>query len=334
MTERLNVALAMRDSVLPRMYPAERVAELERLANLTGVLTEFDSPAARAVLADVDVLVTGWGAPVVDREVLDAAPRLRAVLHSAGTVKPFIGDGVLERGIVVSSAAAANAVPVAEYTVAMIVLAGKKVLPLAARYRAVRQDFDAEAVAPGMGNYRTTVGIIGASKIGRMVIRMLKDYSFEVVVYDPYLSDDDATGLGVRAVGLDDLLSTSDVVSVHAPSLPSTQDLVDRRGIGLIRPGSTLINTARGEIVDQEALTERVIAGELYTILDVTVPWILEPEHPLYSSENALLTPHIAGSLGNELGRMTDSVLDELRRLSEGLPLAHAIDPAALAITA
>lgn len=334
MTERLNVALAMRDSVLPRMYPAERIAELEQLADVTGVLTEFDSPTARAVLADVDVLITGWGAPIVDLDVVDAAPRLRAVLHSAGTVKPYIGEGVLERGILVSSAAAANAVPVAEYSVAMIVLAGKRVLPLAARYRSVRQDLEAEAVAPGLGNYRTTVGIIGASKIGRLVIGMLQAYSFEVIVYDPYLGDDDAAALGVTAVGLDELLSTSDVVSVHAPSLPSTHDLVDRRGIGLMRRGSTLINTARGEIVDQDALTERVIAGELYAILDVTVPWILEPEHPLYSSENALLTPHIAGSQGNELGRMTDSVLEELRRLGDGRPLAHGIDQAALAITA
>lgn len=334
MIERLKVAFAMREAVLPRIFPADRRAGIEQIADVAGVLTEFDSPAALAVLAETDVLITGWGAPVVDLDVVRAAPRLRAVLHSAGTVKPYIGDGVLERGIKVSSAAAANAVPVAEYTVAMIVLAGKKVLPIAARYRESRTSFAADAVFPEMGNYDVRVGIVGASKIGRLVIGMLRSYDMEVVVYDPYLSVEDAASLGVVAVELDELLATSDVVSVHAPSLPSTLDLIDRRGIGLMRHGTTLVNTARGEIVDQVALTERVIAGEIYAILDVTVPWVLEQEHPLYSSENALLTPHIAGSQGNELGRLADSVLRELLRLSEDLPLEHGIDAAALAITA
>ncbi|WP_407361049.1 hydroxyacid dehydrogenase [Microbacterium sp. LBN7] len=334
MSRRPVIAFAMPESVRQRVFSARTMTEYAGVGEVAGQLTEFDSASARRILGDVEVLITGWGAPRLDAALLDAAPRLEAVLHAAGTVKPYLDRAVLDRGVRVSSAAAANAVPVAEYAVAMIVLAGKRVLPIARRYRDLQEDFDIEAAFPGMGNYGQRIGIIGASKIGRIVIDMLKAYTFEVVVYDPYLSDAEAAALGVASVPLDELLRTSDVVSVHAPSLPSTRDLVDARGIGMMRRGATLINTARGELVDQEALTRRVVDGELFAILDVTVPWILETDHPLYASEHALLTPHIAGSLGAELGRLSGSMLDELRRIARGEPLRHEIAPDLLAITA
>lgn len=328
------IAFAMQESVRQRVFPARVMREYEAAAEIAGFLTEFDSDAALAVLAGAEVLVTGWGAPRIDAAVLDAAPRLEAVLHAAGTVKPYLAPEVLERGVRVSSAAAANAVPVAEYAVAMIVLAGKRVLPIARRYQELQDDFDIEAAFPGMGNYGQRIGIIGASKIGRIVIDMLKAYTFEIVVYDPFLTDAEAAELGVTAVSLDELLRTSQVVSVHAPSLPSTRNLVDARGIELMPRGATLVNTARGEIIDQDALTRRVLAGELFAILDVTVPWILASDHPLYTSEFALLTPHIAGSLGVELERLAATMLDELRRFSRGEPLVHEIESELLSITA
>ncbi|SIO26062.1 hydroxyacid dehydrogenase [Agromyces cerinus] len=331
---RPRVAFAMAPEVRQRIFPDARMARFEEIADVLGSLSEFESDAARRMLAETDVLVTGWGAPFVDAAVLDAAPRLKAVLHSAGTIRPFLSDDVLERGIRVSTAAAANAVPVAEYTAAMIVLANKKVLPIAARYRALREEFDAEAAFPGMGNYGKRIGIVGASKIGRKVIELLRAYELDVVVYDPFLSQDDAAELGVGVVGLDELLSTSDVVSVHAPSLPATRNLIDARGIGLMRVGSTLLNTARGEIIDQDALTARVLAGELFAILDVTTPWVLATDHPLYAHEHVMLTPHVAGSLGVELGRLADVVHDELERLIDGRALAHEVEADRLSITA
>ncbi|MFE6995873.1 hydroxyacid dehydrogenase [Microbacterium sp. NPDC057659] len=334
MTARLSVAFAMSAVSLERVFPPERQAAIAEIAEIRGILTEFDSADALGVLAEVEVIVTGWGAPVVDLAVLDAAPRLRAVLHSAGSVKPYIAQAVLDRGVQVSSAAAANAVPVAEHAVAMIVLAGKRALPIAARYREVRAYFDIEAAFPGMGNFGNRIGIIGASKVGRLVLERLRAFEFEVVVYDPFLTDAEAADLGAVRVSLDELLATSDVVSVHAPLLPSTIDLIDRRGIGLMHPGATLINTARGEIIDQAALTERVVAGEIFAVLDVTTPEVLDADDPLYASDHAIVTPHIAGSMGRELGRLARSVRDELVRLSADEPLAHAIDARALAITA
>ena len=331
---RLRVAFAMSPETRERIFPDTQIARIGKIAEILGFLSEFESDASRRALAEADVLVTGWGAPYVDGAVLDAAPNLTAILHSAGTIKPFLSDEVLERGIQVSTAASANAVPVAEYTAAMIVLANKKVLPIAARYHALRAEFDVEAAFPGMGNYAKRIGIVGASKIGRKVIELLRPYALDVVVYDPFLVHRDAAELGVEVVGLDELLSTSDVVSVHAPSLQSTRNLIDARGIGLMRKGATLLNTARGEIIDQDALTARVVAGELFAILDVTTPWVLAADHPLYRHEHVLLTPHVAGSLGVELGRLAEVVHDELRRLIDGLPLVHEVEADRLSITA
>lgn len=331
---RKRVAFAMSDAALGRFFPAERMARFAEVADIVGIIDEVESDAARRVLEDAEVLVTGWGSPRIDTTTLDAAPALQAVLHAAGSVKAYVSEDLLGTGVRVSSAAAANAIPVAEYTVAMIVLANKAVLPIAAQYRALRTELDVEADHPALGNYGKRIGIVGASMIGRRVIEMLQDYALDVVVYDPFLDADEATRLGATLVDLDELMTSSDVVSVHAPSLPSTENLIGASQIALMPTGSTLINTARGEIVDQDALTERILRGELYAVLDVTVPWTLEPQHPLYTSDRVLLTPHIAGSLGTELGRLADSVLDELRRLSDDLPLQHEVPLQRFAITA
>lgn len=331
---RLRVAFAMSDAVRERVFPAARLAEFSEVANAIGFLTEYTSDAARETLAQTEVLITAWGAPELDAAALDAAPHLRAVLHAAGTVKPYLSEGVFSRGIRVSSAAAANAIPVAEYTVAMIVLANKRVLPIAARYRVERAALDVEAAFPGMGNYAKRVGIVGASTIGRIVMRMLRSYDLDVVVYDPFVSAEEAAEFSASKVELDELLRTSDVVSVHVPSLPSTENLIDAAGIRMLRDGATLINTARGEVIDQAALTDRVVDGEISAILDVTTPWILGEDHPLYTAEGAFLTPHIAGSLGTELGRLAETALSELQRLRSGQPLQYELSPERFLITA
>ncbi|MET3904558.1 hydroxyacid dehydrogenase [Paenarthrobacter sp. 4246] len=332
----LNVALAMPAHTARAVFPPRSLDPLEPALTLLSrePIQDFTTPEGRAVLAESDILITGWGCPMIDHTVLDAAPRLRYVLHAAGSVKHHIGDACWERGVQVSSAADANAIPVAEYTVAMIILANKRVLQIARALHTTRTDVLAEQLFPDMGNYRKRVGIIGASKIGRHVIRLLAPYELEVVVADPYLSPDEAAVLGVRLVDLEELVTGSDVVSLHAPSLPSTRNLMDAGLIERMQPGTTFINTSRGELVDQDALLARVERGDLYAVLDVTTPWVLPAGSPFYTHPNVLLTPHVAGSLGNELERMAASAVDEALRLSRGEPLRFPVRLEDLAFTA
>jgi phosphoglycerate dehydrogenase-like enzyme len=249
-------------------------------------------------------------------------PRLRAIVHAAGSVKGYLCPEVWTRGILVTTAADANARPVAEYTLAAILLAGKDVPALAASY--ARNP--AFRVIPGsedghdIGNYGRTVGIIGASRVGRQVIELLGALDFRVRLYDPHVRPDDPVLRRVERTGLVDLLRRSSIVSIHAPLLPDTKGILGSRELALMSPGSVLINTARGAILDHDALVDAVRDGGLRAILDVTEPEPLPADHPLRELPGVILTPHVAGSLGNELHRLGESVATELELFAAGQP--------------
>ncbi|MFI8872677.1 hydroxyacid dehydrogenase [Streptomyces sp. NPDC055243] len=324
---RPRTALAMaRDAATAVLGPGA-LAALGQVCDLEPdtVLDDFTTERARSVLRDVEVLVTGWGCPPLDAAALAAAPRLRAVVHTAGSVRGHITPECWERGIEVSSAAAANALPVAEYTVAMILLSGKQVLERAREFKATRRRDEWLGLSHGVGNYGRGVGILSASMIGRRVIELLRPYDLQVLLHDPYVSDEEAKALGVRPVGIRELFANSDVVSVHTPLLPATRGLVGRELIAVMRHEAVLINTARGAVLDQDALTEAALAGRIRAVLDVTDPEVLPPEHPLWECDNVMITPHLAGSQGNEWGRLADLAVAELGRWAAGDGFAHAV---------
>ncbi|MFG2846989.1 hydroxyacid dehydrogenase [Kitasatospora sp. NPDC048296] len=319
----------MQPGLVERLFDRRTLTRLTQLAELDPglVLDDFTTSEARAALGDAEVIVSSWGCPPLDRAVLDAAPRLRAVIHAAGSVKHHITDACWERGIQVASAAWANALPVAEYTVAAVLFANKQVLRSSADYRELRAGYDILAAYGTAGNYRRTVGIVGASQIGRRVLELLRPYDLDLLLHDPYLDPDEAGALGARLVPLDELCALSDVVSVHAPQLPETRGLISRHRLAMMKDGTTLVNTARGALIDQDALTGELVTGRLSAVLDVTDPDVPPEDSPLYELPNVLLTPHVAGSLGTELHRMAVAAADELACYAAGLPFAHPVLP-------
>lgn len=334
--EILNVALAMGPGVAPRIFSAGRLESLNSGLRLLSPepMQEFNSSRSRGLLAETDILITGWNCATVDAAVLDTAPRLRHILHAGGTVKHHVDHECWTRGVQVSTAADANAIPVAEYALAMILLANKRVLQIARTLHTEKSPIEPDGLFPDMGNYGKRVGIIGASKIGRHVLRLLKPFDLDVVVADPYLSPEDAAALGVQLVGLEELVESSDVVSLHAPSLPTTLNLINAGLIARLRPGATFINTARGELVDQDALLARLERHELFAVLDVTTPWVLPADSGFYTNPNVLLTPHLAGSLGNELERLAATAVAEAHRVARGEQLLFPVQVEDLAFTA
>ncbi|MER6081245.1 hydroxyacid dehydrogenase [Streptomyces sp. NPDC001833] len=331
MPERPQAVFAMTAQNVPHIFPPEVLARLRECVEIdpTLVVHDFADPGVRETLARTEVLVTGWGCPVLDTAALDAAPKLRAVLHAAGSVKGFTTPEVWRRGIVVSSAAAANALPVAEYTLAMILLAGKDVFAFRDLLR-TRRTFPYGDIVPGIGNFHRRVGIVGASRIGRRLVELLRPYDLSVTLADPYVDEAEAARLGVPLLPLDDLLRTSDIVSVHAPQTPETRHLLGARELGLMPDGSVLINTARGSLLDHDALIAELRTGRLTAILDVTDPEPLPADSPLFDLPNAFLTPHLAGSQGNEVARLGLTVVEEAGRLLTGAGLLHAVDQSAL----
>ncbi|MFJ9154134.1 hydroxyacid dehydrogenase [Streptomyces sp. NPDC102270] len=330
-----SAVFAMNPVHLPELLPPHLMAQLEKLVRIdsTLVVQDFSEPAARAALAEAEVLITGWGCPHIGAEALAVAPRLHTVLHAAGSVRSLIGEEAWQRGLTVSSAVQANALPVAEYTLAVILFAGKDAFSLRDRFR-TEHVYPAPTDFADVGNLGRRVGVIGASRVGRRVLELLRPFDFSVSLYDPYVDETEAAALGAVPLSLEDLLRTSDIVSLHAPDIPQTYRMLDRDRLTLIRDGGVLINTSRGALIDPEALTDELVSRRISAVLDVTEPEPLPAGSPLYQLPNVVLTPHIAGSLGNELERLGRTVVDELARLASGLQLAHAIRRADLTISA
>jgi len=289
-------------------------------------IRDFSTAEARALLAETEILVTGWGCPMIDAAVLDAAPKLRMIAHAAGSVKHFIAPEVFKRGVFVTNAADANAVPVAEFTLAAILFANKQAFRFHRDYArkrsfiGVSEHYDGEA-----GNWEKRVGIIGASRIGRRVIELLRPFGVEILLHDPLLDASKARRMGVTLVPLEELMASCDTISIHAPLLASTRGMIDAGMLARMRDGATLINTARGGIVDGEALQAELVSGRLWAILDVTEPETPPTDSPLYTLENVLMTPHIAGAIGNERHRLGRLAVEEIERYLAGEPLRHSV---------
>ena len=339
MLHRPAVLLAMRPALRPLLFDADAELRLARAAAAGPgpAVDDLSSAEVADRLAAAEVLVTGWDCPVLDADVLRRAPRLRAVIHAAGSVKHHVTPACWDRGLLISSAVAENAVPVAEYTLAMVIMSGKR---LPALERAFRRDRDGRdwqhwsESFPDLGMYRRTVGVVGCSRVGRRVIELLRELDVTVLVHDPYLPESELRALGAIPTGLDELVAAGDVVSLHAPATEETRHLMDRRRLALLRDGATLINTARGSLVDTEALIAELRTGRIDAVLDVTEPDPLPADSPLFDLPNVTLTPHVAGSLGGELHRMGAFAVAEVERYAAGRPLAGPVHREQLASSA
>ncbi|PRY59537.1 phosphoglycerate dehydrogenase-like enzyme [Glycomyces artemisiae] len=321
MADRLPALFAMDPVHLPRLFPEPLMRRLRAVLDIDPALVA-ERYEGFAPLADAEVVVSGWGAPRLDAAALERAPRLHTVLHAAGSVKPLVADAGWER-LAVSSAADANALPVAEYTLAAILLAGKGVFALREAFRADRS-FALGYIHPEVGNFGRTVGIVGASRIGRRVLELLRPFDFRILLADPYVED--AGVLGAELVDLDLLVAEADIVSLHAPDLAETAGLLGAERFAAMKDGAVVINTARGRLVDTDALIAELATGRISAVLDVTHPEPLPADSPLFSLPNVFLTPHVAGSQGNELARMGLYIVEEAERLAAGRPLAHLVD--------
>lgn len=265
--------------------------------------------------SDVEYIFSSWGMAVLtEDEIRKYLPSLKAVFYAAGTVQYFARP-FLNLGIKVFSAWAANAVPVAEYTCAQIILANKgffKSFPLAGAGKRSEACAEFEHFP---GNYGAKVGIIGAGMIGRLVIQMLKERALKIEVFDPFLPDECAEALGVEKVSLERLFSECNVVSNHLANNEQTKNMLGGKLFEAMLPYSTFLNTGRGaQVVESELIEVLKKRPDITAILDVTDPEPPEADSGFYSLPNCILTPHIAGSSGEEVKRMAVYMLEEFEK--------------------
>lgn len=324
---RPRIALAMMEGMLGYAVHDEHLDRLAEVGELLSrdAVTDFADPRHADVLARAEVLVGHWGCPTLTPAALATMPELRMFAYAAGTVKWQLTDAVWERDLLVTSAAAANAVPVAEFAAAAIVLANKGLCWLSARERDPSLPVPIDTTR--IGNLGKRVGLVGASHVGRLTRQLLAPHDLEVAFADPYLDEGEATRLGARKLELDELCAWCDVLSIHAPDTPETKGMIGAPQLALLRDGTPIVNTARGALIDQRALEAELVAGRLQAILDVTDPEPLPEDSVLRRLPNVILTPHVAGAIGEETVRLADLAVEEVRRYAAGEPPLHPVAP-------
>ena len=270
-----------------------------------------------------EYIFSTWYMPeFTEEEITRCFPKLTAIYYAAGTVKYF-AEPFLKKDIRVFTAASANGIPVAEYATSQIMLANKGYFQAQRGYKWPiwhRGYFKARGFAERKyGNYGSKVGLLGCGAIGSKVVELLKSYKISVCVYDPYLTDERSTTLGVTKVSLEEMFRTCDVVSNHLPDIPETRGIINYELLSSMKPMATFINTGRGAQVDEKALNKVLRQHkDMCALLDVSSHEPLWPWSPLYWRKNCFLTPHIAGSLSYEEERMVEYMVQAYRDTLEG----------------
>jgi len=309
---------------LSLIYSPQQQSDIGELVTLVGAARSADEVRQQPNhLAEVQMIFSGWGGPCLDESLLDAATDLQIVFYGAGSIRQVMTDAAWQRGVRITSAYGINAIPVAEFAVSQIIFC----LKLGWQHVLATSNEPKWERLPNMpGAYGSTVGIVGLGQIGARVCRMLQDYDVRVIAYDPYKSEASAAKMGIELVQLDTIFTQSDVVSLHAPELPDTNQMITRAHLESMKPAASLINTARGALIDQRAMIEVFRRrSDLVAVLDVTDPEPPEANSPLWDLPNVVLLPHIAGSMDRECWRMGGSMVDELRRFLTGRPLEGEI---------
>ena len=313
---------------IDRIYPEDLKDRLRARGSLYPVPIghhNFHDPEPAAALREAEYAFSTWGMPIFTQEEIgESMPNLKAVFYGAGTVQGFARP-FLNLGIQVASAWVANGVPVAQYTLAQILLANKGFYQSMAQ---IKTDRTGAGHFSGQfpGNYRVRVGLLGIGAIGTMVAELLMPFGFEVLAFDPFLSDEKAAALRIRKAELAEIFSTCQTISNHLANLPATVGILNREHFDRMLPLATFINTGRGAQVVEADLAAALSAVPTRTaVLDVTWPEPMAPDNPLHQLPNVFLTPHIAGSSGQEVVRMGEWMVQEWERMQAGEPLRYGV---------
>ncbi len=311
------IAVTIGRKYYKRMISPESIKIMETFADVrhTGTEDPADKEEMKRLLTGADACITSWEVAPLNREVIDAADRLKAVVHMGGSVKRLVSDELFEKGVKVFGASPVLAETVAETALGFMIMGMKKSWVIAAEVKGgAWRDYPSWPPRELRGK---TVGIIGASQVGRHVIKLLKPFHVEILVYDPYLTDTDADSLGVKRVELEKLAAESDIISLHAPVNDKTTRMMNDSLFKIMKDDALIVNTARGSLIDEPAMIRELSAGRFYAVLDVSDPEPPAPESPLRKLSNVTLFPHFAGCI-EDCSDMSLRAAEELRRFFAG----------------
>lgn len=305
----------------------ERIGDLTDLYPHVVTTGNFDDHAG--TISDVEVIFGAWGIPRFTDHHFSCMPNLKAVFYAAGNVKAF-AEPLIRRNIILVSAWDINAIPVAEMCLSQILLSLRGYFRATRRYRDIKTG-EAKSF-PRSGVFGETVGLIGLGKIGVRLRRLLAGYPVKVVAYDPFLTPERAEELDVEPVSLNQVFERSLVVSNHTPDLDSTRGVLMATHFEAMRDGATFINSGRGaQVVEEDLIRVLSARPDLTALLDVTSPEPPPDHSALWDLPNVIISPHIGGTIGNEVVRLADCVIEEFERWTAGRPLKYRVTSEVLA---
>ena len=330
---RPRVIVLAGETLFRSFFDAPRQRRLGRGFDWTRVAGKSLTPALRAGLREADALVTTWDSPVFGEELLALAPRLRLVAHCGGEVKRRFARPLFER-LVIANAPGPMAHLVAELAVTFLLMAARRVDDYRGALRRHSNRIYTKLHLEGAGPdtlQGATVGILGFGRIGRETARLLQPFAATLLVHDPFVAVSVVRRSGALRVPLNVLLRRSQYLVVAAGLTEATNGLLDAAALHRLPDGATLVNVARGGLVDLHALVAEVRSGRLRCALDVTDP--LEPlptNHPLRRLRGAVVTPHVGAASVSVRHAMADLVLDALERFARGARVRTRVRPAML----
>lgn len=284
------------------LFSPEDVERLNKMADVswTDSSSQLSVQEAAEFLTDCEIGIGSWGTPWPDAELVEACPKLRLWVHAAGSVRRMIGPHLEGRDLTIASCAPAIAENVAEITLGQLIIGLKRTIDNAVANRSGRSGKPANSKALGT----STIGVIGASQVGRRTIRNLKPFGPRILLYDPFVSAEEAQEMGVELFAdLVDLCSQCNAVALHTPALPSTEKILGAAELQAMPDDGVLVNTSRGMCVDEAALIAELEKGRLFAFLDVTSPEPAADDSPLRKLPNVVLTSHIAGGADYKIGK-------------------------------
>jgi phosphoglycerate dehydrogenase-like enzyme len=301
----------------------------EKIAALTDLYAHvinagnFDVHADK--LADIEVIFGTWGIPEFSEHHYARMPKLKAVFYAAGNVKK-IAQSLLDRNVLLMSAWGVNAIPVAEMCLSQMLLSLRGYFRAVRNYRQTRTH-DAK-VFDRPGAMDETIGLIGLGHIGTRVVELLRPFPVRVIAHDPFITPERAQKLGVTSVALDALFREAFIVSNHIPDLDWTRGTLNRSLFESMRDGATFINTGRGaQVIEADLIAVLKSRPDLTALLDVTWPEPPVRDSALWHLPNVVISPHIGGTIGNEVVRLADCAIEEFQAWEAGRSLRYQVTP-------
>ena len=312
-------------SCFSKVFTPSVLQKLGEYGELSPRIDKSNIESHKEFFKDCEIAFATWGMPKFsEEEIKKYMPCLKVIFYSAGTVQYF-AKPFLDCGIKVFSAFSANGVPVAEYTVSQIILALKGYFQGAKSYKSFLP-YSRIHTQNCVGAYGAKVGLIGLGAIGSEVAEKLKNIDVSVFAYDPFVKEERARELGVNLCDLETIFKECDVISNHLANKKELKNILDGKLFSLMKPHSTFINTGRGDQVDEFALAKKLLCHPSATaVLDVLKNEKAPYFSPLFWCHNAIITPHIAGSLGNETERMADYMIEQFDNYINGKPTKYEI---------